>query len=100
MGNPTTIKSRTDQANVMATTGTKVSDNVQAFDRYLAMVAGQLCEHSQRNGHITPEAAAKCGQAMAEAEIQSMPADISMESKITAAAITLVTQPRFKCSKG
>lgn len=93
-----TTAQKINQANVMASTGTKVSDQVNAFDRYLAMVAGQVCTHP--NGHITTDAATRCGLAMAEMELASLPANVDMEAKLTAVAVTLVTQPRFQCVKG
>jgi hypothetical protein len=91
---------KSNQAAIMASTGIKVTDQVTSFDRFLAVVAGQPCQHSTRNGHITPEAATRCGLAMAEAELASLPAEIDLEAKLAAVAVTLVTQPRFKCSKG
>lgn len=110
MGNITTQKSRDDQAAIMASTGVKVSDQVKAFDRYLGMLPatqgkdGQpvlnLCPHAARNGHITPEAAIRCAQAMAEAELASQPANVDLEARLASVAITVVSQPRFQCSKG
>jgi hypothetical protein len=91
---------KANQAHIMATTGQKVTDQVSSFDRFLAMVTGTLCEHSARNGHITPEAAIRCGQAMAEAELASQPATVDIEARLASVAITVVTQPRFQCSKG
>jgi hypothetical protein len=93
-----TTQQKANQAHMMATTGQKVSDQVNSFDRLLAMVAGQVCHHP--NGHITQEAAIRCGQAMAEAELASQPATIDIEARLASVAITLVTQPRFQCSKG
>jgi len=91
---------KSNQAAVMASTGTKINDQVKSFDRYLAMVSGQLCEHGAKNGHITPEAAVRCGQAMAEAELATLPPTVDMDARLAAVAITVVTQDRFQCSKG
>jgi len=100
MGNPTTIKSITDQAHIMASTGKAVSDQVKSFDRFIAVSAGQTCCDSSKNGHITPDAAVRHGQELAEAILASLPASVDMDAKLAAVAITVTTRPRFQCSRG
>lgn len=100
MGNITTAKSRSDQAAVMASTGQAVSEQVKSFDRYIAVSAGQTCCDQTKNGHITPEAAIRHGQELAETILASLPASVDMDAKLTAVSITVATKPRFQCSKG
>ena len=98
-GTPTTQAEISNQALIMASTSRPTSSSqVKAFDRYLSMVLTQVCDHP--NGHITQEAAVRCGQSRAEAELATLPTSVDLEARLSAVAITITTQDRFQCSKG
>jgi hypothetical protein len=107
---PTNAREISNQAHIMATTARPTSHpQVMAFDRFLAQVGmptqasdGTQVKPTQchPNGHITPEAAVSCGQAMAEAELATIPTTVDMDAALVAVAITITTVDRFQCSNG
>jgi len=100
MGTPTNSREIANQAAIVAQTGVKREEaNVLTFDRFIAMVADRPCEHAKRNGHITPEAAARCGNILALdelTELDNLDVEVDMDAKLAAVAITVVTRTRFK----
>src|SRR5579862_8404982 len=64
------------------------------FKRFVALVAGQLCEHSNKNGHMIPGAAAKCGLTMAQDELATIPEAIDMDARLAAVAVSILPKER------
>jgi hypothetical protein len=96
-GIPTTQAEITTQAQVMALTGKPTANpRVKTFDRFTCQVQGTTCQDQHPNGHITPLAATKCGQARCLAILEATTQ--ANRAKVGASlSITLLTLDRYMC---